>query len=136
MLVKLYGDDDRTSPEREYSPSEFNGERVDAIEGKPDLDHISTIYVERQNLTMRMSMRCFVRLTNASSRKIANHIHMLSLHFGHDDFVQIHQSLRCTPAMAAGVTDALRDMEWIVGLINAWVPKPKRLKTYRKRIAK
>ncbi len=136
MLVKLYGDDGRKSPERKYSPSEFNGARVNVIEGQPDRDHISTSYVERQNLTMRMSMRRFTRLTNAFSKKIENHIHMLSLYFVHYNFVRIHQSLRCTPAMAAGVTDTLHDMAWIVGLIDARAPKPNRPKTYRKRISK
>jgi len=136
MLVKLYGDDGRKSPERKYSPSAFNGARVNVIEGNPDRDHVSTSYVERQNLTMRMSMRRFTRLTNAFSKKIENHIHMLSLYFVHYNFVRIHQSLQCTPAMAAGVTDTLHDMEWIVGLIDARAPKPQRPKTYRKRISK
>ena len=135
MLVKLYGDDGRRSPERKYSPSAFIGARVNVIEGDPDRDHISTSHVERQNLTMRMSMRRFTRLTNAFSKKIENHIHMLSLYFVHYNFVRIHQSLRCTPAMAAGLTDTLHDMEWIVGLIDARTPKPQRPKTYRKRIS-
>jgi len=132
MLVKLYGDEGRKSPERKYSPSAFNGSRRRVIEGDPDRDHISTSYVERQNLTMRR----FTRLTNAFSKKIENHIHMLSLYFAHYNFVRIHQSLQCTPAMAAGLADTLQDMEWIVGLIDAQSPKPQRPKTYKKRISK
>jgi len=136
MLVKLYGDDGDGAPERKCNPSALNGLRKHAIEGNPEPDHISTSYGERQNLTMRMSMRRFTRLTNAFSKKIENRIHMLSLHFVHDSFVRIHQPLRCTPAMAGGLTGTLHDMEWIVGLIDARVPKPQRPKTYRKRISK
>ena len=78
-------------------------------------------------------MRRFTRLTNAFSKKIENHLHMLSLYFVHYNFCRVHKSLRVSPAMAAGVSDTLRDMEWIVGLINAPTPKPNRPKTYRKR---
>ena len=78
-------------------------------------------------------MRRFTRLTNAFSKKLENHLHMLSLYFVHYNFCRVHKSLRMSPAMAAGVSDTLRDMEWIFGLIDARAPKPKRPATYRKR---
>ena len=85
------------------------------VEGKPDpAARLHVSYVERQNLTMRMGMRRFTRLTNAFSKKLENHLHMLSLYFVHYNFVRVHKSLRVTPAMAAGVSDTLRDVEWIV----------------------
>ena len=93
--------------------------------------YISTSYAERQNLTMRMCMRRFTRLTNAFSKRIENHIHMLSLYFVHYNFCRIHKSLRVTPAMAAGVDSELRDMEWIVQLIEAREPKPGPRDKYR-----
>ena len=103
------------------------------VQGDPDPDHISTSYVERQNLTMRMGMRRFTRLTNAFSKKLENHLHMLSLYFVHYNFCRLHKTLRVTPAMAAGLSDTLHDMEWIVGLLDARAPAPNRPKTYRKR---
>jgi hypothetical protein len=84
----------------------------------PDPAHVSTSYAERQNLTMRMSMRRFTRLTNAFSKKVANHEAAVALHFMHYNFVRIHQTLRVTPAMAAGVTDRLWSVEDIAGLLN------------------
>ena len=89
------------------------------FEGQPDPAHISTSYVERQNLTMRMSMRQFTRLTNGHSKKAENHAHMVSLHFMHYNFCRIHSSLRVTPAMAAGVTGKLWSVEDIVDLLDA-----------------
>lgn len=84
------------------------------IAGDPDRKHISTSYVERANLTMRMGMRRFTRLTNAFSKKFENHCHMISLHMFHYNFIRIHQTIRCTPAMAAGVTDQLWSMsDWL-----------------------
>ena len=104
------------------------------MSGYRDPDHISTSYVERHNLTMRMGMRRFTRLTNGFIKKIENHLHMLSLYFVHYNFCRQHKSLGCvSPAMAAKVTDTLRDMEWIVSLIDARAPTPNRPKTYRKR---
>ena len=94
------------------------------ITGIPNPDYFSTSYAERQNLTMRMCMRRFTRLTNAFSKRIENHIHMLSLYFVHYNFCRIHKSLRVAPAMAAGVDSELRDMEWIGWLIKAREPKP------------
>ena len=134
MLVKLYG----AAPESvkgRYSPAECVGARKRSVEGDPDPKHISTSYTERHNLTMRMSMRRFTRLTNAFSKKIENHCHALALYFVWYNFVRIHKSLRVTPAMAAGVTDTLRDMEWIVSLIDARISKPGRRGSYEKRIS-
>lgn len=91
--------------------------------GLPIKELVSTSYVERQNLTMRMGMRRFTRLTNGFSKKLENHLHMLSLYFVHYNFVRIHKTLKCTPAMAAGVSDTLHDMKWVVGLIDARAPK-------------
>ena len=116
QLVKLYG----PSPdgEKRYSPAECIGIRQVTVQGKPDTKHISTSYVERQNLTMRMSMRRFTRLTIAFSKKVENHAHAVALHFMHYNFVRIHKSLRMTPAMAAGVTDRLWEMSDIVALLE------------------
>ncbi len=116
QLIKLYG----ASPEGEkrYSPAKCTGIRLNTVTGNPDPAHISTSYVERQNLTMRMSVRRFTRLTNAFSKKVENHAHMVSLHFMHYNFVRIHKTLRVTPAMAAGVTERLWEMSDIVSLID------------------
>jgi len=124
QLVKLYGD----APEgqRRYSPAECVGTRKRRVTGSPIRSEVSTSYVERHNLTMRMGMRRFTRLTNAFSKKVENHLLMLSLYFVHYNFCRVHKTLRCTPAMAAGVSDTLRDMEWIVGLIDAQAPTPQR----------
>ncbi len=132
QLVKLYGEAPESAKGR-YSPSECVGTRRQRVEGNPDAQHVSTSYVEWQNLTMRMSMRRFMRLTNAFSKKLENHIHMLALYFLHYNFCRIHKNLRVSPAMAAGLTDTLHDMEWIVGLIDARAPKPNRPKRYKKK---
>ena len=120
MLVKLFGKD-KSEPEAEarYSPVKCNGTKKRVRSGKPDPDHISTSYAERQNLTMRMSMRRFTRLTNAFSKKVENLAAAVSLHFMHYNFVRIHQTLKVTPAMAAGVSDRLWEIENIVGLLEA-----------------
>ena len=134
QLVKLYGEPTgQKSHERKYSPSECTGTLKRRVEGNPDAREVSTSYVERQNLTMRMGMRRFTRLTNGFSKKLENHLLMLSLYFVHYNFVRIHKTLKCTPAMAAGVSDTLRDMEWIVSLIDARAAKPNRPATYCKR---
>lgn len=136
QLVKIYGQPTGGfGHERKYSPSECTGTKKNVIEGNPDMKKVSTSYVERQNLSMRMGMRRFTRLTNAFSKKLENHLHMLSLYFVHYNFVRVHKSLKMTPAMAAGITDTLHDMEWIVGLIDARATKPNRPKTYKKREA-
>ena len=118
---------------RAASPAECVGARKEPVEGNPDRKHISTSYVERQNLSMRMGMRRFTRLTNGFSKKIDNHFHMLALYFLHYNFCRIHKTLKVSPAMAAGVTDTLRDVEWIVSLIDARAPIPGPRGPYKKR---
>lgn len=132
QLVKLYGAAPDSSKGR-YSPAECVGARKQAVEGRPNPAHVSTSYVERMNLNIRMGNRRFTRLTNAFSKKVENHLHMLSLYFVHYNFCRIHKSLRVSPAMEAGVSDTLRDMEWIVGLIDARAPKPGPRGPYKKR---
>ena len=120
MLVKLYGPETSgQGHERKYSPSECVGARKDTITGNPDPKHISTSYTERANLTMRMSMRRFTRLTNAFSKKLQNHEHMVALYALWYNFVHIHKTLRSSPAMAAGIDTRLWSMEDVVTLINA-----------------
>jgi IS1 family transposase len=123
MLVKLYGESANQGPERKYSPSVCLGARKDVISGDPDMAEVSTSHVERHNLTMRMSMRRFTRLTNAFSKKLENHLHALALYFVYYNFVKMHKTVRMTPAMAAGVTDTLWSMEDVVALIDAEAPK-------------
>lgn len=136
QLIKLYGGaTGGEGHERKYSPAECIGTKKEVVAGFPDPRHISTSYVERHNLTMRMSMRRFTRLTNAFSRKLENHIHMLSLYFVYYNFCRIHRSLKVTPAMEAKLDTTVRDMEWIVGLVDARAPAPRRPKTYRRRAA-
>lgn len=100
-------------------------------EGKGTGTKYPTCYVERMNLSMRMGMRRFTRKTNGFSKKLENHLHMLSWYFVYYNFVRIHKTLKVTPAMEAGITDKLYDMEWIVGLIDAREAKPNRPKYYR-----
>ena len=116
QLVKIYG----TSPwgVGRYSPPVCLGSRRRAVMGRPDPEHISTSYVERHNLTMRMHMRRFTRLTNGFSKKVENHAYAVALHMMYYNFVRIHKSLRVTPAMAAGVTDRLWEMTDIVKLVE------------------
>ncbi len=132
MLIKLYG----PSPEQEkrYSPPKCNGTLTGAVQGNPDEKYISTSYVERQNLTMRMSMRRFTRLTNAFSKKIENHIHAISLHYMYYNFGRIHQSLRVTPAMEAGISGHVWSLEEIASLVKDEAPKERG--PYKKRISK
>ena len=133
QLVKVYGASPDSAKGR-YSPAECTGIRKRSVEGKPDKDHVSTSFVERQNLTMRMHMRRFTRLTNAFSKKVENHIHMVALYTVFYNYCRIHKTLRVTPAMEAGLSDTVRDMEWIAELVDARAPKPGRPKTYKKRI--
>lgn len=114
QLIKVYG----AAPESEkrYSAAECIGTELKTVSGNPDPNYISTSFVERQNLTMRMSMRRFTRLTNAFSKKIENHGHAIALHFMYYNFGRIHKTLRITPAMAAGVSDHVWTLEEIVGL--------------------
>jgi IS1 family transposase len=117
MLIKLYGE---ITPEgqRKYSPAECIGCKTEIITGNPDSKHISTSYAERQNLTMRMSMRRFTRLTNGFSKKVENLAHAVSLYFMYYNFARIHQTLRVTPAMEAGVSDHVWSLEEIAGLLD------------------
>ena len=116
MLVKLYGND--SEPETRYSPAECIGCQTVGITGRPNPEHISTSHVERQNLTMRMKMRRFTRLTNAFSKKVENHIWAIALHYMHYNFCRIHQTLRVTPAMEAGVTDHVWSIEEMLDKIS------------------
>jgi hypothetical protein len=115
------------------SPAECTGAKKEPIFGKPNHDMISTSHVERQNLTMRMGMRRFTRLTNGFSKKLEKDLHMLALYFVHYNFVRIHQTRKCTPAMAAGVSNELHDMAWLAGLIEAAAPKAGPRGPYKKR---
>jgi IS1 family transposase len=117
MLQKIYGVEQQQGEVR-YSPAQCMGARRAVISGKPDFKHVSTSMVERQNLTMRMSMRRFTRLTNAFSKKVENHEHSVAIHYMHYNFCRIHQSLRVTPAMQAGITDHVWSLEEIVELIE------------------
>nr|WP_047166983.1 helix-turn-helix domain-containing protein [Sphingomonas sp. Y57] len=130
QLVKLYGAT-ATAPGR-YSPAACIGARKRTVEGKPDADHVSTSYVERQNLTIRMHMRRFTRLTNAFSKKVENHAHAVALHMMYYNFVRIHKTLRVTPAMAAGVSDRLWEIADIAKLVEDAEEKPGKRGPYKK----
>jgi IS1 family transposase len=116
MLIKQYG----KAPEGEvrYSPAACTGIKKVRVSGQPDPEHVSTSYVERQNLTMRMSMRRFTRLTNAFSKKLENHAAAIAPHFMHYNFARVHQTLRVTPAMEAGISDHPWSLEEIVSLLD------------------
>lgn len=119
QLHKIYGatTDEET---RRYSPAKCIGSDMKSVIGVPDPAHVSTSYVERQNLTLRMSQRRFTRLTNGFSKKVDNHAHAVALHYAHYNFCRVHQTLRVTPAMEAGLTDHVWSVEDLVALI----PKP------------
>ncbi len=117
MLIKVYGAD-REESEARYSPAGYMGCRTIPIMGNPKAEDISTSYVERQNLTMRMGMRRFTRLTNAFSKKVENHAAMVAIHFLYYNFGRIHKTLRVTPAMQAGLADHVWSLEEIVLLAN------------------
>jgi len=117
MLVKIYGAE--RAGEARYSPAQCMGARKAVISGKPERAHISTSHTERQNLTMRMSMRRFTRLTNAFSKKIENHEAAVALHYMHYNFARVHQTLRVTPAMEAGISDHVWSLEEIVSLVSS-----------------
>ena len=114
QLVKTYGGQQE---EIRYSPAECTGAKKTRIEGNPDEKYISTSYVERQNLTMRMSMRRFTRLTNAFSKKMENHCYAIALHFVYYNFCRIHKTLRVTPAMEAGLINDIMEIEDIIRLV-------------------
>jgi len=116
QLVKIY--DATSEGQKRYSPVECIGARKDAVIGSSDIAHVSTSYVERQNLTMRMSMRRFTRLTNAFSKKAENHGHAVALHFMYYNFGRIRKTLRVTPAMAAGVSDYVWSLDDIAKFLG------------------
>ncbi len=134
MLIKLYGSDGPpNTAQRKYSPGHCTGTREITVTGNPDAKHVSTSYAERHNLTMRMQMRRFTRLTNAFSKKFESHMHMVALYTVWYNFVRQHKAHKLSPAMAADVTDRLWSMEDIAGLIDAAAPKPGPRGPYRKR---
>jgi IS1 family transposase len=133
MLVKLYGEPHGHQQERKYSPHECCGEIKTPICGNPDPAHISTSHVERSNLSIRMGMRRFTRLTNGFSKKIEAHEHALAIYFMHYNFARIHSSIRVSPAMAAGVTEKLWSMDDIVALVETREDGPKKRGPYKKR---
>jgi IS1 family transposase len=123
MLQKIYGapSDEET---RRYSPAKCIGCDMKVVSGDPDPKHVSTSYVERQNLTMRMQMRRFTRLTNAHSKKTDNHRHMVALHYMHYNFCRVHQTLRVTPAQEAGLSDHVWNVEELIALLPQPVTRP------------
>ena len=135
ILHKVYG----SSPESmkgKYSPAECVGTQKHRIEGEPDLKHVSTSYVERSNLTMRMHMRRFTRLTNGFSKKVENHAYAVALHMMYYNFVKLHSKLHTSPAMAAGVSSRLWEIGDIVALVEAEEAKADRTRgPYRKKIS-
>jgi IS1 family transposase len=118
QLIKIYGPDPKED-QRRYSPARCHGCSPNVVSGSPDPRHISTSYVERQNLTMRMSMRRFTRLTNAFSKKVENLSAAVSLFYMYYNFGRVHQTLRVTPAMEAGIADHVWSLEEIVGLLGS-----------------
>lgn len=116
-LQKIYGASEETVTAKRYSAAKCIGCDMKVVSGSPDPRHISTSYIERQNLTMRMSMRRFTRLTNGFSKKLDNHAYAVSLHFMYCNFVRIHQTLRVTPAMEAGLSDHVWTMAELVALL-------------------
>src|SRR5208283_5499048 len=132
MLHKIYGAP--TPDESRYSPATCIGCDMKTVIGDPDPKHVSTSYVERQNLTMRMQMRRFTRLTNGFSKKVDNHRHAVALHYMHYNFCRIHQTLRVTPAMEAGIANHVWSLEEIAMLADA-VFRPMKRGPYRKRVS-
>lgn len=125
QLVKVYGSSKESSnpTERKYSPSKLKAINKVPISGKPEEKHVSTSFIERQNLTMRMHMRRFTRLTNAFSKKVENHYHAISLHFVYYNWCKIHKTLRVTPAMEAKLTKRVMTIEDIANLVTLEAPK-------------
>ncbi len=119
QLIKIYGSPEGMGNEKRYSPAKCTGSEKKWISGDPNPMHISTSYVERQNLTMRMAMRRFTRLTNGFSKKIENHIYANALHFVYYNFCRIHKTLRVTPAMEAKLTTKPMTIEDIVNYAYA-----------------
>ena len=131
LLDKIYKSDPNSTKGR-YSPPVCVGAKKRPVEGNPDPAHISTSYIERSNLSIRMQNRRFTRLTNAFSKKFQSHVHALALYFAFYNFCRIHKTLRVTPAMAAGITDRLWPLEDIAELVEARAPKPGPRGPYKK----
>ena len=125
QLIKLYGSSG-AEDERRYSPAECIGTRQRRVEGNPDMDSVCTSHVERSNLSLRMHMRRFTRLTNAHSKKLANHIYMVAIYAFFYNFIRRHQSLRMAPAMAAGLAESFYEFKDIITRIDAKTPAKKR----------
>ena len=141
QVIKEYGKLPGDDNERRYSPPVCTSVKKRHVEGDPDMSKVSTSYVERQNLSMRMGMRRFTRLTNAFSKRTERLVSALHLYFLHYNFCRVHKTLRVTPAMEAGIEDTVRDTDWIVGLIDAAAPPrqkpgPKKGTKYKPRIPK
>jgi hypothetical protein len=117
MLNKIYGKPDE-SPEHRYSPAQCMGAKKAVISGKPEFAHVSTSFAERQNLNLRMQNRRFTRLTNAFSKKVENHEHAVAISMMHHNFCRIHQTLRVTPAMEAGLTDHVWEISEVIDLLE------------------
>jgi hypothetical protein len=118
MLIKMYGAPS-DSPNARYSPAACIGIRTATLSGNPDRNHVSTSYVERQNLNLRMGVRRFTRLTNAFSKKFENHCHMVAIYHAYYNFCRVHQTLRVTPAMEAGLADHVWTIEELVSLLES-----------------
>ena len=118
MLIKLYGSPS-DSPETRYSPASCIGTRTGVLSGSPDPQHISTSFIERQNLNLRMGVRRFTRLTNAFSKKFENHCHHVAIYHAYYNFCRVHQTLRVTPAMEAGIADHVWSLAELVGLLES-----------------
>lgn len=137
QVVKIYGGGSSGSASGggRYSPAGLTKVEYKPVIGNPDPRHMNTSFVERQNLTMRMHMRRFTRLTNAFSKKVENHVNAISLHFAYYNFVRVHKTLRVSPAMAAGVTDKLWDMSDLVAIVEAAEKAPGKRGPYKKKAA-
>lgn len=133
QLIKVYGRDESRKPERRYSPAVVIESTPMALIDEPAAAHISTSYVERLNLTTRMTVRRYTRLTNAFSKKLENHVAAVSLHFAYYNLCRKHQTLGTTPAVAAGVTDHIWKIDEIVGLLEAAEATPIKRGSYKKR---
>lgn len=134
VLIKHYGEP--VGALGRYSPGECVGTEQRRVEGRPDPKHVSTSYMERQNLNFRMGMRRFTRLTNGFSKKLEPHYRMVSLYTVFHNFVRIHKTLKCTPAMTAGLSKTLWSMDDLVAMIDAQAPAPNRPRVYKVRNSK
>lgn len=136
QLVKIYGASQNKQEQIKYSPAECIGCKKVVVTDNARGKDVSTSYIERKNLTMRMSMRRFTHLTNGFSKKVENHAHAIALHYMYYNFVRIHRSLRCTPAMAANVTSKLWSIEDIIEMASPYLDKaPSKRGPYKKRIS-